>query len=111
MAYIQERTLSRNLVFFTPREAGLETSGNWLWSIKAPCHTHTLGLLCTSITTGLRKEGGGAPPAQTGLDMSLGQSGDLALVTSFPLWVYNKSLAAKDILKEAALGGWSFSEV
>ena len=36
--------------------------------------------------------------------MSLGQFGDLALVTSFLLWVYSKSLAAKDILKEVVLG-------
>lgn len=40
--------------------------------------------------------------------MSLGQFGDLALVTSFPLWVYNKSLAAKDILKEVVLGAGVF---
>ena len=40
--------------------------------------------------------------------MSLGQFGDLALVTSFPIWVYNKSLAAKDILKEVVLGAGVF---
>lgn len=50
------------------------------------------------------KEGGGAPTAQTGLDMSLGRFGDLALVTSFLLWVYSKSLAAKNVLKEVVLG-------
>ena len=86
MAYIQERTLNRNLVFFTPRGAGLETSGAWPetsgawpWSIKAappsPPHTHTLGLLCTSNTTGLRKEGGGVPTAQTGLTCPLADLG------------------------------------
>lgn len=40
--------------------------------------------------------------------MSLGRSGDLALVTSFLLWVYSKSLAAKDILKEVVLGAGVF---
>lgn len=36
--------------------------------------------------------------------MSLGRFGDLALVTSFLLWVYSKSLAAKNVLKEVVLG-------
>lgn len=50
----------------------------------------------------------GLPTAQTGLDMSLGQSGDFTLVTSFPLWVYSKSFAVKDILKEVVPGAGVF---
>ena len=111
MAYIQERTLNRNLVFFTPRGAGLETSGAWPWSIKAAPtptpHTHT-GTALHQQHNRPEEGGWGGSHSPDRPDMSLGRSGDLALVTSFLLWVYSKSLAAKDILKEVVLGAGVF---